>query len=336
MARLRVALVGCGLISETHLNAYRKHADRAAVVACYDTDPERAARRAAEAGSARVASSLQEILDDPGVDAVDLLTPHHVHREQAVAALHAGKHVLLQKPLAHRIEDCEKIVQAANEADSVLFYGEMNHTAPAVLGARKAIADGEIGRLVATQSIYAYWQGGEILNTAWRYDPALAGGGQLLDGGIHQIAVMETAAGPIESVSAMTTRFRPELGGEDTASLAFRYSNGALGTFLSTHASALWPPSPSFVAFGTEGLLTIGGPYEALVLHRKDLPDRRKVLLEKREDLFATMVGGYLDAVLEGAPNPSTAEQGMREMQVALAAYRSAETGTAVRVEDVR
>lgn len=332
MKFLRVGLIGCGLISEQHIRAYAQHADRARITVCCDTDGAKAAQRAEMVGDARVATDLYEVLSNPEVDAVDICTPHHLHAEAAIAAAQAGKHILCQKPLANTLEECDAMITAAREAGVVLYYGEMNHTTPAATEAKRAVEAGRIGRLTGVQATYSHWQGGEILSTAWRYDPHLAGGGQLMDGGIHYIDLMLNIGGPIEAVTCFTTQFRPELGGEDTAVVNARFRGGHLGTLYSSHAAGIWLPQSNFIAFGTEGVLTLGGPLGALTLHRKDLPERREVLLQERGDSFATMIGRYLDTVLDGAPNPAPGEVGRDNLEVVLAAYESARLGREVRL----
>ena len=338
MKHWNVALVGCGLISEEHIKAYAKHADRARITVCFDVDPEKAAQRAAqigEGGKARIAATLEEVLADPTVDAVEILTPHHLHAEAVIAAARAGKHILCQKPLAKTLAECDAMIAAAREAGVTLFYGETNVTLPAVALAKKVIAEGRIGRLVGAQATFAYWQGNRYLATAWRYDPQLTGGGQLLDSGIHAVALLLGIAGPLQSVSCLSTRFREELGGEDTSALTFRFANDAVGTLFASQAVGTWAPLPNFVAFGTEGVLTLGGPQGGLTLHRPDLPDRHEVLLERRWDSFDAMIGAYLDTVLDGAPNPSPGETGRDNLRVVLAAYESARQGREVAVAEM-
>jgi predicted dehydrogenase len=131
-------------------------------------------------------------------------------------------------------------------------------------------------------------------------------------------------------VSCFTTRFRPELGGEDTAVVNVRFDGGHLGTLFSSQAAGIWAPNAGFVVFGTEGVLTLGGPHGALVLHRPDLPDRREVLLAQESDSFAVMIGRYLDTVLDGKANPSPAEVGREDLKLVLAAYESARLGRPV------
>ena len=328
---LRVALVGCGLISDDHIRAYAAHADRAKITACYDIDPHKAEARAAGL-EARVAASFDDILADPDVDAVEVCTPPHLHPELCIAAAKAGKHVLCQKPLARTLPECDSMIAAAQKAGTVLFYGETNRTLPSALEARQVIDAGRIGQLVGIEARFAYWQGGEILNTAWRYDPAVAGGGQLLDSGIHALALLHTLGGPVQSVSCYAHRFRPEMGGEDTTSVAVQFAGGPVGTLFSSQAAGLWLPGPGLTAFGTEGALTLGGG-AALTLHRPDLPDRREVLREQDGSPFAAMIGAYLDAVLSGAKNLSPGEAGRQDLQLVLAAYQSANEKRQVQIQ---
>jgi predicted dehydrogenase len=332
---LRVALIGCGLISEDHIRGYARHTDRARIVVCCDIDPERAAQRATLVGDARAVTRFEEVLVDPTVDAVEICTPHHLHPDAVITAARAGKHILCQKPLARTLRECDTMIAAAEEAGVTLFYGEMNRTLPAAVQARTVIEAGRIGQLIGVQATAAHWQGGAYLSTAWRYDPAITGGGQLLDGGIHAIDLMLHIGGPIASVTSFNTRFRPELGGEDTAVVNARFEGGHLGTLFSSQAAGMWFPGAHFAAFGTEGVLTIGGPHGALALHRPDLPERREVLLEQREDPFAAMIGRYLDTVLDGAPNASPGRVGRENLAVVLAAYESARNGREVRLDEI-
>jgi predicted dehydrogenase len=325
MKRLNVALVGCGIISENHIRAYAQFPDRAKIVLCCDIDRAKAENRAQLAGGARVTTQFEEVLNDPEVDSIELCTPHHLHSEAVIAAARAGKHILCQKPLTKTLAECDAMIAAVESAGVTLFYGETNRTMPSAVRAKAAIEAGRIGTLIGVQARAAHWQGGVYLTTAWRYDPNVTGGGQLLDGGVHAIDLMLHLGGAIEAVSCYTTRFRPELGGEDTAVMNARYVGGHLGTLFSSQAAGIWLPEAHCIAFGTEGALALGGTQGALVLHRPDLPERREVLLAEHTDSFTAMVGCYLDTVLENAPNPSPASVGRANLAVVLAAYQSAE-----------
>ncbi|MGI4787827.1 MAG: Gfo/Idh/MocA family protein [Janthinobacterium lividum] len=329
---LRVALVGCGLISEEHIRAYAAHAERAQITVCYDIDTEKSTRRAEALADARVASSLEDILADPNVDALEICTPPHLHPEIVIAAAKAGKHVMCQKPLARTVAECDTMIAAAHDAGTVLFYGETNRTLPAALEAKRVIDAGRIGRLVGIQARFAYWQQGAILNTAWRYDPAVAGGGQLLDSGIHSLALMHVLGGPVEAVSCFTHRFRPEMGGEDTTALSLQFQGGHIGTLFSSQAVGIWVPGPGLTVFGTEGALTLSGGPNGLTLHRHDLPAHSEVLPINDINSFEAMIGSYLDTVLDGADNLSPGEAGREDLQLVLTAYQSAAEGQQIRL----
>jgi len=335
MSILRVALIGCGIISEDHIRAYARHAERAHIAVCCDIDAEKATQRAAlVGGEARAVTDFQAVLSDPEIDAVEICTPHPLHAEAGIAAARAGKHILCQKPLTKTLREADALIAAAEEAGVTLFYGEVNHILPAAVLAAAAVKEGRIGQLIGIQATAAHWQGGKYLSTAWRYDPNISGGGQLLDGGIHAIDLMLQIGGAIRSVSCFATRFREELGGEDTAVVNVRYEAGPLGTLFASQAAGIWLPGANLAAFGTEGVLTLGGPHGALALHRPDLPDRCETLLERNPNGFEAMIGRYLDTI-GGDVNPSPGSVGRENLRIVLAAYESARRGQEVSLEDM-
>lgn len=337
MTCLRVALVGCGIISEAHVRAWGRHSDRARITVCCDLNEESARSRADEVEGARVVTDLTQVLADPDVDAVDICTPHPFHPEAVIAAANAGKHILCQKPLAKSLAECDAMIAGAKDAGVTLFYAESNHTMPAAREALRQVEAGRIGQLVGLQAVYAHWQGGKYMETAWRYDPSITGGGALLDGGIHWVDMLRQVGGPIEAVSCFTRRVRPELGGEDTSTVNFLYEAGHIGQLFSSQAVGIWYPGPGFAVFGTEGVLTIGGLFGGLVVHDPHHPDRRETLLDQGSwgDSFGIMIGHYLDAALDGAPNLSPGEVGREDLRIVLAAYRSAELGRTVRLSEL-
>jgi predicted dehydrogenase len=336
MRRLNVALVGCGIISRVHIEGFRNNAQRAQIVACCDSDTERA-QKAAEAIGAlsdadrpRVVTDYAALLTDPTVEAVDLCLPHHLHAEMAIAAARAGKHILCEKPLALTPEDCDRMAAAAREAGVTLMHGENLRTAANIERAAEVIQEGRLGTLVGLQGTYAHWQS-VTYNQDWRTRPAESGGGHLIDGGIHFIDVMRHLGGEITAVQAMTTRFRPELGTqvEDTGILNFRYAGGHLGQLFACHASRGRGASPMLTVFGTEGCLSLEafGGDRTLMLFPQGQPP--KVLMEARDwrDTFTREIGHFLDVVLDGAPLRATPEDARENLRVVLAAYESAQTG---------
>ncbi|HET6304001.1 MAG TPA: Gfo/Idh/MocA family oxidoreductase, partial [Myxococcota bacterium] len=117
-SRLRVALVGCGRIADLQRLGYLDH-PHAELAAVCDRDEARARRRAAEWGVPKVYTDLDRLLADPELDAVEILTPHHLHAEHAVADLEAGKHVSLQKPPTRTLEELDRVAAAARRSGRV-------------------------------------------------------------------------------------------------------------------------------------------------------------------------------------------------------------------------
>jgi predicted dehydrogenase len=339
MNPVRIALVGCGVISEHHVRGHAAHSHRGRITLCCDIDLKKAFERADQVEALTgerpaIVDDYAAVLANPEIDSIELCTPSHLHTEPVIAAARAGKHVSCQKPLALTLADCDAMISAATEAGTILFYAEMFRVWEPVMIANRVIAEGGIGQVVGLQATYAHWQGGEYAHTAWRYDPKIAGGGQLIDGGIHWVDILRTIGGPISSVSCFAHRVRPELGGEDTTAVIFRYADDRLGTLMATHACALGFPGPSVFVLGTEAVLSFGGPLGSLVKHSRRLPDGHEVLLNKGLDPFVSMAGHYLD-VLAGAPNLCSAESGREMLQIVLAAYRSAEIGRAVNLDEI-
>lgn len=338
MDRFNVAIVGCGMISELHITALCNEAKRARIVACCDNDAAKAesAVRNVETLSgtgARVETDYDKLLGDPEIDAVVLCLPHHLHAPMSIAALHAGKHVLCEKPLALNLEECDRMIEAAQQAGKVLMHGENMRMAPGPMEAAHQIQSGRLGTIVGIQATYAHWQG-EHMNKSWRARNNESGGGHLMDGGIHFIDIMRHLGGPIVAVHAMTTRYRPELGPdvEDTGVLNLRYENGSLGQLFASHASRGRGASSALTVFGTEGCLSteaFGGDGAVMLFRHKEAP---VVLLRQQswQDTFDSEIGHFLDVVMEGKPLLATPEDGRENLKVVLAAYESARTRTEV------
>ena len=145
MDRVRLAIVGCGNISQLNAPGYLQH-PRCDVVALCDTDPERAKRRAREWGiTPQLDSDFAQVLDDSAVDAVELLTPTWMHADQIIAALGAGKHVSAQKPLAVSIAEAERIATAVARAKTVFRVTENFLYYPPILKAKELLDAGVIG-----------------------------------------------------------------------------------------------------------------------------------------------------------------------------------------------
>ena len=178
----RLAVLGCGWVADMHTRAAATAGHTVAGVANHRL--ESAERFASEHGIERVTTDWRALVSAPDIDVVVVCTPNALHAEQSIAALEAGKHVLCEKPMATTVVDAEAMLEAAARHDRLLLVLHPWRHHEAVIAVRDAIAAGELGRVVRTHGygVHADWGPG-----GWFTDPALAGGGALVDMGIHAI-----------------------------------------------------------------------------------------------------------------------------------------------------
>ena len=207
MNPLRVAIVGCGRISDLHQLGYREHQD-AQIVAVCDTNKAHAKKKANEWGVEKVYSNYQQVLEDKEVEAVELLTPHHLHCPMTVQACQAGKHVSVQKPMALSATEADQMIEAANKAGVTLrVFETFVYYAPA-MRARQMIEAGEIGEVQAVRMHISTGTGDTAWKVPlsawlWRFNEKQSGGGPLVfDHGYHLFSLGYYLGGPVEKVFA--------------------------------------------------------------------------------------------------------------------------------------
>jgi predicted dehydrogenase len=230
MDPIRVAIVGCGRISDLHELGYRGREDAHIVAVC---DKEhKAAREKAEAwGVGKVVTDYQELLADPEIDLVELLVPHHLHARMTVAACQAGKHVSVQKPMALTPAEADRMIEAADNAGVVLrVYENFRFYEPAVR-AKQMIDAGEIGEPqmirmhVNTGTLDTGWEV-PLSALAWRFDEGKCGGGPLIfDHGYHLFSLAHYLMGEVERVYAWIDRspVAPQMVVDAPATIMFQF-----------------------------------------------------------------------------------------------------------------
>ena len=206
-------MVGCGRIADLHEMGYRGRRD-ARILAVCDSRKGLAEQRAAEWGVTKVYGDYRRVLDDPEIDLVELLVPHHLHAEMTVAACEAGKHVSVQKPMALNVSQADRMIAAAQKAKVVLrVYENFVFYPPNVL-AKQMIEAGEIGdpqmiRLhVSTGQSRTAWKV-PLRAWLWRFRKTQAGGGPLVfDHGYHLFSLAHDLMGEVDRVVAWIDRSR--------------------------------------------------------------------------------------------------------------------------------
>jgi predicted dehydrogenase len=207
MARLRVGFIGAGSAADLHALGYKPD-DRAEIVAVCDTNEDRAISRALDWRARNYYTDWRELVANPNIDAVVILTPNNQHAAQAIAALKAGKHVLVERPLATTVEEANAVIQAATVAKRVLQAYEPCLYYKPLLDARNLIDNGEIGKVTSLRLNALIGKGqGDVWNfedpsqEAWRFDAAQAGGSPMLyEVGYQTFCIALFLVGSIEKV----------------------------------------------------------------------------------------------------------------------------------------
>jgi predicted dehydrogenase len=223
-AKLKIALVGAGLIGRAHLERLDASQDCGCAAICDPTDGAKAL--AAERGTPWFAS-IAEMLAAMKPDGAIIATPNALHVPGAIDCLEAGVPVLVEKPLAESVAAAQRLIAVQARTGVPVLGGHHRRHNPIVKAARKLVQEGGIGRLVAVNSLFLIRKPDDYFDVAWRREP---GGGPVLINLIHDIDNLRFICGEIDSVQAMTSNATRGFAVEDTAALIFRFAKGALGT----------------------------------------------------------------------------------------------------------
>ncbi len=210
MARMKVGIVGVGSIADLHARGYEKD-DRAEIIAVCDRDEDRAIQRALDWGASSYYTDYEEMLANPALDAVEILTPHYLHADQIITALDAELHVSVERPIALTVEQANKVVAAAEASDKVLQVYEPCLFYKPLLDARNLIDAGEIGTPTAIRVSMTIGKGNTGLwdfkamedeQALWRFNPEFSGGTPMLyDVGYQTFCISLFLIGNVEKIN---------------------------------------------------------------------------------------------------------------------------------------
>jgi 2-desacetyl-2-hydroxyethyl bacteriochlorophyllide A dehydrogenase len=345
---LRVALLGCGDIGEQNAGAIAA-APNARLVACFDPVPALAADLARRYGVDAV-SSAEEILARDDVDAVFLAVPHDLHAPLAIEAALAGRHVIIEKPLAQSLAAAVELCAAVRDAGVAMTVCFPHRYDRRVLEARRLISEGALGELQGTLTTFlsdkppSYWQGGFSgrARSGWRASRARAGGGVLIMNLSHYVDLgLYLAATEVDAVSAFSASVDPDGEVEDSISVSIRYANGAVGSLFGGSAvPGTWAGqgSTELRLWGTDGHLSVEGTGDIFTLRGTTgiRPGRWQTLVSPPSAAIRTaFVSRFATAVHDGTAADVRPDDALRVQAFIEATYRSAERGAPVRPADL-
>jgi predicted dehydrogenase len=335
-SELGVAVVGLGHFGSKRIQALGADG-RARLCVVADVLPDRAQSVAEELGCVHT-ENWERAVTWPGVQIVIVSTPTQVLSQIAAAAVEAGQHVLVEKPFGRNAGEVWPVVAAAERKGLCLQVGYNHRYHPALAKAHALLEEGAIGRLHFLRCVYGHG-GRRGYEQEWRTQPQFAGGGQLLDQGVHALDLFRWFAGGFTQVKACaTTAFWPIAPLEDNIFAVLEAANGSVA---SLHASwTQWKATFLFEVSGEEGYLSVqglGGNYgpERLCWGRRgelgSRPEEEWCEFEGPDESLHDEWADFLDCVLKGRQPPCSGRDGWQTLVLADAIYRSArEQGVAV------
>lgn len=334
--KVRCVVVGCGVIGAVHAGLLSEMA-HAELVACCDIIPERAAEFSRRFGIPRVTTDYAELLADPGVDSVTICTPHYLHSPMVVEAARAGKHVLVEKPLATDAAGARQAVAACRQHGVRLGVCLQNRMNPASVQVLRAIERGLLGRVLLVTGEVLWYRGDEYYTgSPWRGRWATEGGGVLINQAIHTLDLVALFGGGVRSVSArVETLGHDTIEVDDVASVVLDFQPGGVGSFVAT--TCAFPGSPVRIeVLGTLGSAAIVGEelvrFETKDGHNQPPPvdEGNGRLAAHGKDYYGSSHGlvieDYIAAIREGRDPLITGEEGIKSVEILDAIYKAAKT----------
>lgn len=321
MAKIKLALLGCGGMSRSHASRFFNLSDRLEVTAVVDVDRAKAEAAAEVLTGAKIATDYREVLDD--VEACLLVLPHHLHRDLGVACLEAGKHVLLEKPMANSEAECLDLMAAADASGKTLMIAYCMRFHPLVAKMKELLDAKHLGEVFQV-SIWTE-QLTRFPADHWASSAATLGGGQLFSHGCHYIDILLWYLGePVRGFHLGTNTGTPWMEREGTSNVTMEFEGGVMGYHFGTWGARGTRLKYSFHAHCTDGMLEAdirAGELRSLV------GDKEEVLLRCEPGKHTeNEMAHFLDCLETGAQPFTNAADSLQGLRVIWRMYEAEST----------
>lgn len=340
-AVINLGIVGLGKWGQRHVDSANA-SGRFRVVRAVTPRPDKVADFVSTRSIA-VSASMDDLLADPSVDALSLVTPNSLHAQQVMSAATAGKHVMVEKPFSLTRQDAENAVVACAKAGVVVAVGHDNRFYPAIVEIKTLVDAGTLGTILHAEANISH-PGPErtrvttpVTARNWRHDRSEAPAGPMVHLGIHRIDSFVQVFGKVDRVFAQTSSIAPDASSPDSVTALLRFCNGMTGYIGSSQATAL---NSRIQVFGSKGWVEATGPSDDKEYRRSSL-NRIRVArsghaMETREfdatDSVRANFEAFADAIEGKSPYPVSADELIHVVAVLEAVVESFQTGRCVSV----
>ena len=325
MERWGIGIIGAGGIAGAHASAWLAFSDDCHLVAFADMDERRAQERAEQFGAEAWYRDPEGLLRRDDIHIVSICTPPFNHAELAIAALQAGKHVLVEKPMCCSLDEADRMIAAAAEAERVLGVVFQWRFTPEFLRMKALLDSGKLGKPILVHMVSFWWRTADYFRIWWRGTWERECGGSVLNHAIHHLDFVLGLMGAPARVTAEMGVFAHEIETEDAAVAVVRFVNGALGSLAAS--TATHPEEYRIALYGELGSVALPWRLNAVDPHDQDELDRWLRQIPRPEHGgHAAVVGDFLHAVKTGGRPVVDGQEGRRSVELATAIYKSAIT----------
>jgi predicted dehydrogenase len=325
--KFALCIVGCGQFAQTFVQGIQPLRDEIDLFFA-SRNLERAQAYAALFQGCGAFGSYEAAAADPRVEAMYLCTPHHLHQAHVAIAARAGKHILVEKPIARTLEEGRAIIVAARRSGVTLMVAENYRFMAVVRQCKALIEQGSVGSLRLVQlHEEAPFQPGQ-----WRSRRDLNGGGVFIDGGIHKVHLLRYLAGEPEHIyAASLPRALAQHEGEDGVVVMTRGAGGVVGLIQHAWTSSQRPAPPWVAVSGTRGRLyfEVGASWLRI---EQGSAERTWQCAEDSSGLIP-MVQAFRDSIRQGQEPEMSGTEGLSDLAVVLQAYESMAQGVSLALQ---
>ena len=331
MKDVRWGIVGCGDVAERKSGPALYGVENSSLIAVMSRNEEKAKGFAERHGAPKFYTDVDDLIADSDVNAIYVGTPPSVHAEIVEKAAKAGKHVLCEKPMSPSVAECQSMIDSCKEAGVQLMIAYYRRFYPIVVKMKDLIADGIIGdpiRVHATCGFYSEIRADS--ERGWFVDPAISGGGFLVDVASHRLDLMSMFFGAATQVGAFVDTQTLDIDVDDASSLIIKFENGIHGTLLGNWNAGA--NTDYFEIQGTKGRMYSHNLSSSGDLKVETIFGNQEFSLPSPKPVHLYLVDHFVQCLLSDTANSLDGDQGILATKISEAAYESAKSQKIVHI----